>query len=163
MTPKVKQATSRISISLPESLLNAMDRMVEQRGFESRSQAISSMIQQQLIDYQSEFDNEIMAGTINLVYDHSTPGLQRQLSDLKQRYIDEVISSLHVYLMQAKTMEVILVQGPAVRLKEIAHKLESCRGVISGKLQMSTALLPPVHPLPQKGTSANNMKTGEAS
>jgi len=148
MARSQKQLISRISISLPEALLQAMDQMIQQRGFVSRSQAVSNMIHLQLTEHQREFNDEIMAGTINLVYDHSTPGLQKQLTDLQHRYIDEVISSLHVYLMQAKTMEVILVQGPAARLNKIAQQLAACRGVISGKLQMSTALLPPVHPLP---------------
>lgn len=126
-----------------------MDQMVEQRGFESRSQALASMIHQQLTEHCCEYGKDIMAGTINLVYEHSTPGLQKQLSDIQHEYIDEVISSLHVHLMDAKTMEVILVQGPATKLKTITDKLESCRGVLSGKLQLSTALLPPVHPLPE--------------
>ncbi len=143
-----KQGVSRISVSLPESLLIELDQMVGERGFESRSHAISSMIHHQLMDHRHEHGNDIMAGTINLVYKHRTPGLQKQLSELQHVYIDEVISSLHINLMDAQTLEVILVQGPAQRLKEITHKLESCRGVISGKLQMSTALLPPVHPLP---------------
>lgn len=144
-----KQGVSRISISLSEQLLRDMDLLVEQRGFESRSQALASMIQHQVTEHRCEFGDEIMAGTINLVYDHSTPGLQKQLADLQHEYIDEVISSLHVYLMQAKTMEVILLQGPAAKLKMIADKMESCRGVISGKLQLSAALLPQVHPLPE--------------
>lgn len=144
-----KQGVSRISISLSEQLLKDMDLLVEQRGFESRSQALASMIQHQVTEHRCEVGDEVMAGTINLVYDHSTPGLQKQLADLQHAYIDEVISSFHVYLMQTKTMEVILVQGPAAKLKMIADKMESCRGVITGKLQLSAALLPQVHPLPE--------------
>jgi len=143
-----KQGVSRISISLSENLLKEMDLLVEERGFESRSQAMVSMIQHQITEHRCEFGEEIMAGTINLVYDHSTPGLQKQLTDIQHEYINEIISSLHVYLIDAKTMEVILLQGPAAKLKMIADKMESCRGVISGKLQLSTAILPQVHPLP---------------
>jgi CopG family nickel-responsive transcriptional regulator len=150
-----KQGVSRISVSLPEPLLRDMDQMVEQRGFESRSQALASMIHQQITEHRSEYSDEIMAGTINLVYDHSTPGLQKQLADLQHEYVDEVISSLHVHLMHAKTMEVILVQGPAAKLKMIAEQMEACRGVIFGKLQMSAALLPQVHPLPVAEANEN--------
>lgn len=149
-----KQNVSRISVSLAEPLLTELDAMVEQRGFESRSQAISSMIHHQVTEHRCDYDDDIMAGTINLVYEHTTPGLQKQLVDLQHEFIDEVISSLHVHLMHARTMEVILVQGPAAKLKTIADKLESCRGVLSGKLQLSTALLPPVHPLPAEAIDA---------
>jgi len=150
MSQSSKPGVSRISVSLPEHLLKEMDAMVEQRGFESRSQALASMIHQQITEHRCEYGDDIMAGTINLVYDHSTPGLQKQLADLQHQFVNEVISSLHVHLMHAKTMEVILVQGPAAKLKLIADKMESCRGVVFGKLQMSAALLPPVHPLPMQ-------------
>ncbi len=148
MSHPVRTPVSRISVSLPETLLMQLDAMVEQRGFESRSQAIAEMISHQVADHLQQQDNEIMAGTITLVYDHSTPGLQSLLARVQYEYVDEVISSLHVYLTNAHTMEVILVQGPVSRLKAIADKLVTCRGVRLGKLQLTTALIPPLHPLP---------------
>jgi CopG family nickel-responsive transcriptional regulator len=143
-----RTGVSRISVSLPEALLKELDWMVEERGFESRSQAISEMIHQQIADYKVDLGDQIMAGTINLVYDHSTPGLKKRLSDLQHEYIDEVISSLNVNLLHAQTMEVVLVQGPANKLKMIADKMIACRGVITGRLLMSTSIIPQVHPLP---------------
>ena len=143
-----RTGVSRISVSLPEALLKELDWMVEVRGFESRSQAMSEMIHQQISDYKVDLGDQIMAGTINLVYDHSIPGLKKRLSDLQHEYIDEVISSLNVNLLHAQTMEVVLVQGPANKLKMIADKMIACRGVITGKLLMSTSILPQVHPLP---------------
>lgn len=143
-----KGQISRISISLPARLLGELDRMVTERGFESRSQAIVEMINRQLVAHKSELGNEVMAGTITLVYDHSTPGLQKDLADLQHKYIDEVISSLHVHLMQNQTMEVILVQGPASKLQCIADQMVTCSGVITGHLQLTTTQIPPLHPLP---------------
>jgi CopG family nickel-responsive transcriptional regulator len=148
MNTVLKSGVSRISVSLPEPLLDQLDRMVVRRGFDSRSQAIAEMINQQLVEHKQQLGEEIMAGTITLVYEHSTPGLQKQLADLQHAYLSEVISSLHVHLMHAHTMEVILVQGPAARLRFIADKMVTSRGVITGRLQLTTAIIPPVHPLP---------------
>jgi len=142
-----KHKVSRISISLPEQLLLELDDMVEERGFESRSQAIAEMINNQLAEHQQELGDKVMAGTINLVYDHSFPGLQNRLTHLQHIYIDEIISSLNINLIQAQTLQVILVQGPAVKLKMIADKMISCKGVLTGRLLMSTAIIPPIHPL----------------
>jgi CopG family nickel-responsive transcriptional regulator len=149
MNTVLKSGVSRISVSLPEPLLDQLDRMVVRRGFDSRSQAIAEMINQQLVEHKQQLGEEIMAGTITLVYEHSTPGLQKQLADLQHAYLSEVISSLHVHLMHAHTMEVILVQGPAARLRFIADKMVTSRGVITGRLQLTTAIIPPVHPLPE--------------
>lgn len=159
MSLAAKESLSRISISLPAHLLRQLDDMVSRRGFESRSQAIVEMINNRLAQYKAQAGDEIMAGVITLVYDHSRPGLQQQLTDLQHRYLDEVISSLHVQLMRAHTMEVILVQGPTERLQQIADELVTCRGVNSGNLQLSTAILPPVHPLPERLVQELEMQT----
>jgi CopG family nickel-responsive transcriptional regulator len=47
--------------------------------------------------------------------------------------------------MEAHTMEVILVQGPARRLQGIADQMAAARGVVSGRLQLTSATLPPLH------------------
>jgi CopG family transcriptional regulator, nickel-responsive regulator len=137
---------SRISMSLPFALLKELDRMVGERGFVSRSQAIADMLHRCLIEHKRERGDGIMVGTVTLVYDNSVPGLQKQLAELQSRHIDEVISSLHVHLVRNQTMEVILVQGPARTLQAIADQLISRRGVISGNMHLVAALMPQVHP-----------------
>src|SRR6202051_3592786 len=137
---------SRISISLPEDLLSDLDRMVEVRGFESRSQAVNDMLHQFLLEHKCDRGDDVMIGIVALFYKNSVPGLQKQLADLQFHFIDEVISSLHVHLMHNQTMEVILVQGPARKLQMIADELTSRRGVTSGKMHLGAALIPQVHP-----------------
>jgi CopG family nickel-responsive transcriptional regulator len=137
---------SRISISLPEDLLSDLDRMVEVRGFESRSQAVNDMLHQFLLEHKCDRGDDIMVGIVALFYNNSVPGLQKQLADLQFQYIDEVISSLHVHLMHNQTMEVILVQGPARKLQMIADEMTSRRGVTSGKMHLIAALIPQLHP-----------------
>jgi CopG family nickel-responsive transcriptional regulator len=140
---------SRVSISLPEDLLCDLDQTVEMRGFGSRSQAVNDMLHQFLVEHKRRLGSEIMVGIVALFYDNSVPGLQKQLADLQFRYIDEVISSLHVHLMHNQTMEVILVQGPARKLQMIADQMTSRRGVIAGKMHLIAALIPQLHPFTQ--------------
>jgi len=139
---------SRISVSLPEELLQSLDAMVTERGFASRSQAVNDMLHQALTEHKSRQGDEIMVGIVTLFYDNSVAGLQKQLADLQFQHINEVISSLHVHLAHNQTMEVVLVQGPAAHLQAIADAMITRRGIISGKMQLIAALIPPVHPLP---------------
>lgn len=138
---------TRISISMPEDLLTELDHMVERRGFDSRSQAIGAMINEQLLEHKRQLGEQVMVGTITLLYDRSVKGVQKQLSDLQCHHIDEVISSLHVHLMDKQMLEVVLVQGPASKLQDIADAMSTQRGVITGRLQLMAATIPPVHPL----------------
>ncbi len=124
---------SRISISLPEDLLSDLDRMVEVRGFESRSQAVNDMLHQFLLEHKCDRGDDVMVGIVALFYKNSVPGLQKQLADLQFQYIDEVISSLHVHLMHNQTMEV-------------TDEMTSRRGITSGKMHLIAAVIPQVHP-----------------
>ena len=145
-SPKV----SRISISLPENLLDEFDQIVSERGFDSRSQAICDIITRQIIEHREVVGEEIMTGTINLVYDHTVAEIQKKLQDLQYEYLDEVISTLNVNLTPPNTMAVILVQGPANKLKVIANKMTTLRGVVTGNLLLSSCIIPPIHPMPDK-------------
>lgn len=139
-------SVSRISMSLPTRLLQDLDQMVAERGFDSRSRAIGDVLHQALVDHKSDVGKDVMVGVITLFYDNSASGLQKQLADLQFRHIDEVISSLHVHLMHNQTMEVILVQGPARKLRTISDEMASRRGVITGKIHLIAALIPQLHP-----------------
>lgn len=139
---------ARISLSLPSLLLEELDAMVATRGFSSRSQAVSDMVNATLVEHKRRLGNEVMVGTVTLHYDRSVRGLQKQLADIQYEHIDEVISSLHVHLSHEQVMEVILVQGHAVKLQRIANQMISRRGVIAGQLRLLAAVIPPIQ-IPQ--------------
>ncbi len=144
------QPVSRISVSLPPALLDQLHQMVEQRGYGSRSQAIGEMVNYQLAEHRRKLGNDVMVGTVTLLYDRTVPALQKRLADIQYQHIDEVISSLHVHLSQDKMMETILVQGHAQQLQAIANEMIALRGVITGKLQLLAAVIPPLRsPLPE--------------
>ncbi len=142
---QINQSVSRISLSLPQELLVELDKMVESRGFDSRSQAVADMLHQHITEHKRSVGNDIMVGTITLLYDRSIPNLQRHLADLQYHHLAEVISSLHVQLTENRVMEVVLVQGPAKQLEIIGNELMTLRGVITGRLQLMTAVMPPVY------------------
>ena len=140
-----RSLVSRISVSLPPELLTELDGMVESRGYDSRSQAIGEMVNYQLAEHKRSLGNEVMAGTLTLLYNRATRSLQERLADIQYHHIAEVISSLHVHLSEDQMLEVILVQGPAAKLQAIADEMLAQRGVITGHLQLLAAVLPPLH------------------
>ncbi|MGM7374464.1 CopG family ribbon-helix-helix protein, partial [Acinetobacter baumannii] len=105
-----KQKLARISITVPETTLNALDQKIVEQNYESRSQAIVDMINKHLIAEQAQA-NEVMVGTLTLLYDASQMTLRNQLVDLQQQFLAQVISSLHIQLDQQKILQVMLMQG----------------------------------------------------
>jgi CopG family transcriptional regulator, nickel-responsive regulator len=142
--PSTPSTAHRVTLSLPDVVFRQFEELMGERGFENRSQAVAEALTQHVADYYSMKGNRMMAGTITLFYDHKRPGLKQEIADIQHDNIREVISSLHVLLENSKTMEVILVQGPAKRLRLIANKLLQCKGVLAGRLNLTRTLMPPI-------------------
>ena len=137
----------RISISLPESIYRQLDGLVDRRGFQSRSQAISEMISSSLAEMEDGKSDKVMAGTLTLFYNTGQGNIRKEMATLQHTHIDEVISSLHVQLENHHVMEVMLLQGPASRLENIANEFITLKGVRTGKLVLVSHILPPLHPI----------------
>jgi len=142
-----REPVSRISISLPPEVSRGLDELVEAQGFESRSQAVASIINESLLEHQKAAPEGIMAGTITLFYNQGRKNILGELAALKRRFLDEVIGSLQVQLENNHVMDVILVQGPVETLQEITNQLVACKGVKVGKLTLTSSIIPPLHPL----------------
>ncbi len=137
---------ARLSMSLPGELSRQLDVMVEERGLPSRSQLIAELIRHALAEHEAfTRPDEMLAGTLTLVYRGDSGHVCHQLAQTQADYLKEVISSQHVFLEDDQSLEVLLVQGPAVRLKELCDALRSVRGVHQLQLVTTTSLLPPLH------------------
>lgn len=145
VSESTRQPVQRISISLPDAVFRELDEMIDERGIESRSKLISELITQSVIEHQEDKGDRVMAGTITLIYDEAKGQILQRLAELERTHVDEVISSLHVQLEDNHRMEVILVQGPAAKLRQIADQLISCKGVRTGKLTLTSMIIPPLH------------------
>ena len=137
---------ARLSMSLPAELLRHLDIMVEERDMPSRSQMIAQLIRHAIAEHQANaHPEEMLAGTITLVYRGDQGSARQQLATKQQQFLKEVISSQHVFLENDQSLEVLLVQGPAKRLEELCDALRSIRGVKQLQLVTTTSLLPPLH------------------
>ena len=137
---------ARLSMSLPGDLFRQLDMMVEERGLPSRSQLIAELIRHALAEHEAfTRPDETLAGTITMVYRGDRSRVRHQLAQTQADYLKEVISSQHVFLEDDQSLEVLLVQGPARRLRDLCDALRKVRGVQQLRLFTTTALLPPLH------------------
>lgn len=137
---------ARLSMSLPAELFRQLDMMVDERGLPSRSQLIAELIRHALAEHEAlTRPEDMLAGTVTLVYAGNRGRVRQQLAETQADYLKEVISSQHVFLEDDQSLEVLLVQGPAIRLKELCDALRGIRGVHQLQLVTTTALLPPLH------------------
>ena len=133
-----KKSVSRLSISLPPSLLEQLDAMAGEKGYTNRSLAVADMIRAHLVEHRQKFGREEIAGTITLVYDHHKQHVQEALTDIQHDHHDLIISTLHVHLDHHNCLEVLIVRGKAGLIKKIADELIAAKGVKHGKLTVTS-------------------------
>lgn len=126
----------RFGVSLESDLLTQLDEMVERDHFHSRSQAIRSMVQKNVIK-EKWLRDEVVAGAIVIVYDHKLKELHGRVTDLQHQYHCLILAGQHIHIDDNNCIEVITVRGKAYKLKKLADKLRSIKGVKHGELVMS--------------------------
>ena len=133
-----EQGVARFSVSLPSRLLQDMDEMIREKGYDNRSLAVADMIRDRLVEHRQELGDQEIAGTITLVYDHHKRNLQGLLTDLQHDHTSVIISTLHVHLDHDNCLEVLVVRGDASTIKRLANALIAARGVKHGRFAVTS-------------------------
>ncbi|MDD1701554.1 MAG: nickel-responsive transcriptional regulator NikR [Methanoregula sp.] len=133
MTPE--DELSRVGISLPKNLLDRFDKILEYRGYSSRSEGIRDAIRTYITYYQWMADVKgERKGVITIVYNYEQRGLLVTITDIQHDYSRIIKASLHSSITDSRGLEIILVHGDGSDIKEFAEKLMAQKGVESVKL-----------------------------
>ena len=128
----------RFGVSLEKELLDALDAYAVENQFSNRSQAIRHLISNHTVVKKWQCNN-VVAGSITLMYDHHKHDILGSLTDIQHDYHEEILSSQHFHLDHDNCLEIIAVKGKAVKLTELSEKLIAIKGIQHGKLTMSKA------------------------
>jgi CopG family nickel-responsive transcriptional regulator len=130
----------RIGISLEDDLLRQFDRLIEQKGYVNRSEAIRDLIRDALVQREwSESDgSEERVAVATLVYDHDSSSLAQKLAHIQHENHKAVVSALHVHMDAHNCLEVLVLRGRARDVVRMGEGLVSTKGVKYGKLVPAT-------------------------
>lgn len=131
-------SVTRFSVCVAPKLLTDYDKMLAEKGYDSRSPAIADMMRAQLVEHRQKTGNGEIAGTITLVYDHHTQHVQETLTAIQHDHHEVIISMMHVHLDHHNCLEVLVVRGKAKLVKRIADELIAAKGVKHGRLTVTS-------------------------
>jgi len=127
----------RFGVSINSELLGRFDKLIDTKGYDNRSEAIRDMVREHLVEQEWAEDAETI-GAVTIVYNHHMRELSESLIALQHDYCSEIISSMHVHIDHHNCLEIIVIKGKGSKVKEIADRLISTKGVMHGKLTMTT-------------------------
>lgn len=128
MSHKVK--VTRFSVSVPQPLMEDLDRAWKTMGYENRSKAVHDAIR----TFISEFawmhkETGQITGALLILYYLKKPGLLEEIMEAQHRFKNVVLSTMHIHLEEEKCLEIIALRGIAQEVKNLAKVLMTKKGV----------------------------------
>lgn len=130
---------ARIGVAIETELLKQFDRLIERRGYSSRSEAFRDLIRGELNQTHVSSPEKHVVGTLTIIYDHNVRQLAEKLTGLQHEHHHEIISTLHVHLDHDQCLEVLVLRGQALEVQRIADRLMATKGVKQGRLTLAAA------------------------
>jgi len=125
----------RFGVSIEQDLLENYDRLIAERGYATRSEALRDLIREALIQQRIDMKSDTPAlGSLTLVYDHHAGNLLQEMTHIQHNFHELILSVMHLHVSHDDCMEVIALRGVVADIVKLANGLLSLKGVKNGKL-----------------------------
>jgi CopG family transcriptional regulator, nickel-responsive regulator len=127
----------RITITLDDDLMDELDQMIVEHGYQNRSEAIRDFARagMQQASREKGKSGECVAALV-YVYDHAARDLSRRLVENYHGHHDLSLATLHVHLDDDNCMEVTALRGSGAEVQHFADHIIAERGVTYGRVVM---------------------------
>lgn len=127
----------RITITLDDDLMDELDAMIAEQGYQNRSEAIRDLTRAGMQQAaQEKGDTGDCVAALVYVYDHAQRDLSRRLVDTYHHHHDLSLATLHVHLDGDNCMEVTALRGSGSEVQHFADHIIAERGVKYGRVVM---------------------------
>lgn len=124
----------RVTVTLDDDLLADIDRLVERRGYQGRSEAIRDLARSGLAEAASaEGETGACVAALVYVYDHAARELSKRLTTTFHEHHELTLTTLHVHLDHGSCMEVAVLKGEEAAVRGMAERVIAERGVRHGR------------------------------
>lgn len=129
----------RITMSLDEDLAREFDRLIEARGYTSRSEAMRDLLRREVEAQRAVRDaRSFCVASLSYVYNHHERRLADRLMDAQHAHHDLVVATMHVHLDHDHCLESVALKGPAAHVRALADQTQAERGVRHAHLNLVT-------------------------
>lgn len=122
---------------MDEALLTQFDQLIQEKGYENRSEAVRNLVRDALVQKAWEDDEQVVAGSILIFYDHHQKDVLHALTEIQHNMHDAILATTHFHLDHHNCLELIVVKGKSGNLRVLSDQLISAKGVKYGKFTVA--------------------------
>ena len=126
----------RITITIDDDLLAAVDGLMARRGYASRSETFRDILRGMLDRHGTDDPNTACIATLSYVFDHATRDLASRLTCAYHDHHDLSVASMHVHLDHQSCLEVSVLRGAVGAVTALADAAATQRGVRHAHLHL---------------------------
>ena len=128
----------RFGVSIYEKFMDKFDKLITEKGYVNRSEAIRDLIRDMLVSHQIEDPEVESFGTLTMVYNHHHGDISEKLNNVQHDYFPNIVSTTHVHLDAHNCLEVLILKGKAGQLKAIADMILAIKNVRHGRFVIAS-------------------------
>jgi len=119
----------RITITIDDELLETVDRLVKDRGYQGRSEAVRELLRESASRHQAKEGRAPCVATLSYVFDHNTRDLSNRLTHQQHDHHELGIATTYIHFDHDSCLEVSILRGAADKVRKFADSLTTQRGV----------------------------------
>ena len=114
----------RITITVDDELVAALDRVIAGSGYQNRSEAIRDLARAGIAQLQEQSDSP-RSGVAALVYvyDHQERALAKRLARSFHEHHDLSVATIHIHLDHDSCMEIAVLRGAMDEVRRFARHI----------------------------------------
>lgn len=124
-------------MSIPEDLLKDFDRLVKERGYVGRSEALRDAMRLYISQNEWDTGDKEITASLNIVYAHK-PKVMADLIEVQHTSDAHVISAVHIHISKTHCLEVITLSGSKQSVSKIANAIAGITGIEYSRLFIFT-------------------------
>ncbi len=130
----------RFSITIPEELLDYIDKNLIKRGYSSRSEFVRDLVREMIVSDRWSDEKDEVVGVLTVIYDHHKRELTQKMIDLQHSKYINIMCTTHVHLDHNNCLETIIIKGKPSEIESISVKIAGLKGVKFAKLTKTSKL-----------------------
>jgi nickel-responsive transcriptional regulator NikR len=115
----------RITISLDAELAAEFDRLIAERGYKNRSEAVRDLLRAHLEQARRQRgEASHCVASLSYVYNHHERDLAERLTALQHGQHDLTVATLHAHLDHENCLESVILRGPTAAVRRLCRRAD---------------------------------------
>ena len=132
-----KTSLKRMSFSIEEELFDQLEVLLEQSGYENRSEFIRDMIRKMLTRKQCACSGKVI-GTINVICNLDVSEIETKLMQLIDQAVPQILGSSRFALEENFSTIMITAYGVGSDIRELVNSIRKLKGVIQSEFVITS-------------------------